>query len=85
MSRVDLSGVSVQDLLAELGRRCGAANQPPKPKRMRYPTKEAWARAQADECRIQYERATDPSMRASLILDIAKYESMAVTFKRKGL
>lgn len=84
MSRVDLSGVSVQDLLAELGRRCGASSQATRPGRMRYPTKEAWARAQADQCRVQYERATDPSMRASLIQDIAKYERLAATFKRKG-
>ncbi|MNN29838.1 hypothetical protein D3C81_1434560 [compost metagenome] len=86
MSETDLAGLPLQDLLQEIARRCGGTYAAPKRAGgMKHATKEAWARAQAAEVRAKYEQATDPSLRAQLMQDMARYEGMASTYKRKGI
>lgn len=86
MSETDLAGIPLQDLLQEIARRCGGTYAAPKRAGgMKHATKEAWARAQAAEARAKYELATDPSVRAQLMQDMARYEGMASTYKRKGI
>lgn len=86
MSETALASIPLQDLLQEIARRCGGTYAAPKRSGgMKHPTKEAWARAQAAEARAKYEQATDPSVRAQLMQDMARYEGMASTYKRKGI
>jgi len=86
MSATDLAKVPLQDLLHEIARRCGGTYAAPqRTGGMKHPTKEAWARAQAAEARAKYEQATDPSVRAQLMQDMARFEGMASTYKRKGI
>lgn len=89
MSRIDLSGVSTDDLLAEVARRCGTT-------RRRQPatggargaakkrTKQEWALAMAEEARQRYHGTSDPSVRAREIQEIGKFEKLASRYKASG-
>ena len=88
MTAFDLSAVPIEQLLEEVARRCGSSfklKASGAGGRLRYETKEAWARAKAAEARAAYEAEPDPSVKARLMEDMGKYEFLAKRYKDQGV
>lgn len=95
-SQIDLSAVSTDALHAEIARRKTAAQS--KGKRMRYPTKEAWARARVAELEATKSELKKKSGTGSttdrmhrrdeyrgLDEQITKFQRLAASYAARGL
>jgi len=82
---IDLSSVSIDDLLTEIATRCGSAWTPRTRQARPRRTKAQWAADKAQEAREAYQAAIDPSVRARHMEEMGKFELLAKRYRDQGL